>query len=80
MITINIAEQFTKIPGPRFKNQGNGSGEEFREDYLKPAFEKARKNDGSILIKLEWRKIWLSHSFSGRSVWWTDERIWHKRG
>ena len=38
MQTIKVST-FTRYPGPRFKRLGKGSGEEFRDEYLWPAFE-----------------------------------------
>lgn len=35
-IEYNFAKEFTKEPGPRYRNLGEKSGEEFREDVLKP--------------------------------------------
>lgn len=35
-IEINIARDFTKSPGARYKSDGKYSGEEFYEDILKP--------------------------------------------
>ncbi len=46
MIKYNFIEQFTKYPGPRFIRLGKYSGEQFREEVLKPIFE----NDESIDI------------------------------
>jgi len=34
IVRINVAEQFTKLPGARYKNLGPSSGEEFRERFL----------------------------------------------
>lgn len=31
---LNIAKDFSKFPGPRYKKLGKHSGEEFREKYL----------------------------------------------
>ncbi|MDR1285681.1 MAG: STAS-like domain-containing protein [Campylobacteraceae bacterium] len=36
----NFAEKFTPYPGPRFKEIGEFSGEEFRETVLKQYFDK----------------------------------------
>ena len=49
--TVHIAD-FTKHPGPRYKRQGRGSGQEFRDKYLAPAFEQAVRNDERVLIVL----------------------------
>ena len=35
----NFSEEFTRYPGPRFKRLGKYSGEEFRDDILKPLLE-----------------------------------------
>lgn len=53
MIEINIAKEFTDLPGPRYQKQGDGSGEEFREKHLKPAFLEARETNGQVLIQLD---------------------------
>lgn len=37
MVTINIAEQFSRTPGARYRKDGPFSGEEFREQFLVPA-------------------------------------------
>lgn len=36
---IKIARDYTRTPGFRRRSQGDYSGEEFREDYLQPAFD-----------------------------------------
>lgn len=38
-ITINIASDFTPYPAGRFRSDGEYSGERFREEVLRPAFE-----------------------------------------
>ena len=53
MIKINIAKEFTNLPGPRYQDQGAGSGEEFREKHLKPAFLEAEKTQDKVLIQLD---------------------------
>ncbi len=40
---IIICKDFTDAPGPRFKSQGDFSGEAFREDFLIPKFKEALK-------------------------------------
>jgi hypothetical protein len=40
---INLVDDFTNAPGGRYRWQGDHSGEEFREDFLLPAFEEAQQ-------------------------------------
>ncbi len=63
MIKINIAKDFTQFPGPRYKNQGPGSGQEFRENHLEPAFLKARETSGQVTIELDGLKYSYPTSF-----------------
>ena len=53
MITINIAEEFTKLPGPRHPDQGPGSGREFLDKHLRPAFERALDTDELLTVDLD---------------------------
>lgn len=43
MRTISIVDNFTPFPGGRFKKNGKGSGEEFREEYLIPQLKSEEK-------------------------------------
>ena len=52
-MTINIAREFTKLPGPRYRDQGPGSGEQFLQEHLRPAFLKARDANEQIEIELD---------------------------
>ena len=63
MIEINIARQFTKLPGPRYQDQGPGSGQEFLEELLKPAFLKARETNDQVTIQLDGVKYGYPTSF-----------------
>ncbi|UCI24589.1 STAS-like domain-containing protein [Mesorhizobium sp. B2-8-5] len=49
MRTISIARDFTPYPGGRYKRNGKGSGQEFREEFLVPLF---KKNETAV-IELE---------------------------
>ena len=53
MIEIDIAKEFTEFPGPRYKRQGDGSGQEFLEKFLVPAFNEAKKANKRVIIKLD---------------------------
>lgn len=50
---IKICDDFTDAPGPRFKSQGDFSGEMFRDDYLIPKFEEALKKNEKLLIDFD---------------------------
>lgn len=63
MIKINIAKEFTELPGPRYRKQGPGSGQEFLEDLLKPAFLKAKEANDQVTIQLDGVKYGYPTSF-----------------
>lgn len=42
MQTISIARDYTPYPGGRYRKNGKGSGQEFREEYLVPIFQENR--------------------------------------
>jgi len=53
MLIINICKDFTDAPGPRFKSQGEHSGEAFRDDLLIPKFEEAIKEKENLQINFD---------------------------
>ena len=53
MLEINIANDFTRLPGPRYRHQGPGSGQQFLTDHLRPMFESARASNEKVTIKLD---------------------------
>jgi len=44
---IKLVTDFTSAPGARFRKQSKYSGEEFREDFIKPAIQR-----GTVLVDL----------------------------
>ena len=52
-MTINIAKEFTTHPGPRYPYQGRGSGQEFREKFLKPRFMEAASKQEPLIVELD---------------------------
>ncbi|MRS02704.1 DUF4325 domain-containing protein, partial [bacterium] len=68
IIQINIAKDFTRSPGGRKKEDGDFSGEEFREKFLEPAFED-RTNTSKIRIIMDgcygFPTSFLEESFGG---------------
>jgi len=53
MAQINIAEEFTRLPGPRFRDEGENSGQEFREEFLRPRFEQAVAKNETLVVVLD---------------------------
>lgn len=66
---IIIADQYTKTPGGRYKNDGKYSGEEFRETLLKPAFLKCKERKEELIVDLDggygYGSSFLDESFGG---------------
>jgi hypothetical protein len=66
--TINVAIDFTKFPGGRFREDGPGSGQEFREDFLLPAL----KSFDRVIVNFDgvagYAASFLEESFGGAVV------------
>jgi hypothetical protein len=52
-ITISVAKDFSETPGPRSKDEGEFSGDQFREEVLEPAFIRARESDQTLIVDLD---------------------------
>ena len=63
MTTINIAREFAPLPGPRYQEQGPGSGQQFLQEHLRPAFEKAREAGEQLTVQLDGVKYGYPTSF-----------------
>lgn len=50
---IRIAEDFSDAPGARYRSDGPASGQEFFEEMLKPAFEKASQEGVLLVIDMD---------------------------
>jgi hypothetical protein len=53
MKVINVAKDFSDTPGPRARDEGDFSGEEFLETRLRPAYLNAVNEGGSLLVDLD---------------------------
>lgn len=51
--SIVIAKQFSDTPGPRSKDEGDFSGEEFLEKLLMSSYEKSVAEGGKLLVDLD---------------------------
>ena len=69
MITINIANGYTKTPGGRFKSEGDFSGEDFRDSILIPKYLEAVKQNQLLCINLDggygYGSSFLEEAFGG---------------
>lgn len=69
MITINIANEYTKTPGGRFKSEGEFSGEDFRDGILLPKYLEAVKHNQILCINLDggygYGSSFLEEAFGG---------------
>lgn len=68
MKRINIHLDFSNTPGPRLRNEGKFSGEEFREEVLIPKLQECSE-DESLLVDLDgaegYATSFLEESFGG---------------
>lgn len=53
MITLSIAKDFSRIPGARFPEEGDYSGQEFRVNYLKPKLQEALSLNTKLRVILD---------------------------
>ncbi|MGB8030858.1 MAG: STAS-like domain-containing protein [Terracidiphilus sp.] len=52
-ITLSVAKDFSETPGPRSREEGEFSGDEFRDNFLKPAFVQARDSRQRLVVDLD---------------------------
>jgi len=68
-ICLSVLEEFSATPGPRFKEEGPFSGEEFRDAILSPRFKSALDQDAVLLVDLDgtagYATSFLEESFGG---------------
>lgn len=76
---ITIARDFSETPGPRSRDEGDFSGEEFLERILLPAYKQAVSEDGGVLIDLDgtegYATSFLESTFGGLARTFPNEDI-----
>ena len=76
---LKIADEFSDVPGPRFKNEGDYSGEEFRERLLKPRFDQAEASGEKLLVDLDggfgYATSFLEEAFGGLARQYSPETV-----
>lgn len=53
VITINIANDFSSTPGPRYRRNGKFSGEEFLETLLNEKFLQAERENKKLVVNVD---------------------------
>ncbi|WP_041277842.1 STAS-like domain-containing protein [Desulfotalea psychrophila] len=81
MATIIISETFTDAPGGRLRSDGPKSGEEFRNDFLIPVFDKLTESE-QITIDLDgcfgYATSFLEEVFGGLSREYGAKKVLEK--
>ena len=62
-MNLRVMVKLKSLPGPRYRSQGEGSGEAFREDHLIPAFEKAVAKGERLTVDMGGAKYGYPTSF-----------------
>ncbi len=52
-IELRISTDFSATPGARYKEEGDFSGEEFREEVLFPKYEEAKNKGVHLIVNLD---------------------------
>ena len=68
-VDLNVAKEFSRTPGPRFRTEGKFSGEEFRESLLLRLFAQARHEGMGLHVVLDggygYAPSFLEEAFGG---------------
>ena len=78
-IYLNVADDFGDAPGGRYRKDGDLSGEEFYDDFLRPKFEQALLSKTTLIVNLD--KVWgfpvsfISESFGKLSSKFGKNRV-----
>lgn len=66
---IAVAQQFSRTPGARLRDEGPYSGQQFREEILEPAFLTHRMSEEGLVVDLDgtygYGSAWLDEVFGG---------------
>lgn len=69
MICVNIAEDYSKVPGGRYIEDGPFSGQDFRENILLPKFQEAKRQNVILQVNLDggygYGSSFLDEAFGG---------------
>lgn len=51
-VVVRIADEYTILPGPRYREPGPHSGEQLREELLQPRLEDAMRGRRTLIVDL----------------------------
>lgn len=77
----NISKEYTRFPGPRFKDDGPNSGEDFRERILVPRLTSVQKQGDRFIVILDgargYTASFLEEAFGGlvRKGFFTKDQL-----
>lgn len=76
---LSIEKEFSNTPGSRYKSESAFSGEEFRENHLKPKFLKAIENKEKLEVDLDgvrgYATSFLEEAFGGLTREYGKEKV-----
>ena len=80
MICVNIAEDYSKVPGGRYIEDGPFSGQDFREKVLLPKFQEAKRQNVILQVNLDggygYGSSFLDEAFGGLARELHEPAIW----
>lgn len=78
---LNIAKDYTKTPGGRYSSEGEFSGENFRENLLKPRYLESKRLGERLTVVLDggfgYAPSFIEEAFGGLARELRNENIKH---
>jgi hypothetical protein len=79
MLSISVLRDFADTPGPRSREEGEHSGEQFLEEILLPKFEEALRTNQKLTVDLDgtegYATSFLEASFGGLARKYDTPRV-----
>lgn len=76
---LSVAKEFSEIPGPRSRDEGDFSGDQFLEELLKPRYEEAVAEGQKLTVDLDgtegYATSFLEAAFGGLARTYEAEEI-----
>jgi hypothetical protein len=76
---LNIAKDFSDTPGPRSREEGEFSGDQFLQDLLRPMYLKAKEKKEELTVDLDgtegYATSFLEAAFGGLAREFASEEI-----